>query len=80
VPVLQRVRLFWMHTGVAAERRKYLEDACEAAYNTKEYQDFNKRKYMHLARSFYKGDEAMALVSELVDAYTMLYKKTGLLK
>jgi tripartite-type tricarboxylate transporter receptor subunit TctC len=80
VPVLQRVRLFWTHKDVPADRRAYMEDACEMAFKDADYQKFNRDKYMHLGRSFYKGKDATEFVLELVGAYDKLYKKMGLKK
>ena len=80
VPVLQRVRLFWVHKDVPKERQEYLVKACDAAFKTDDYQKFNRSKYMHLARSYYGGQDAVDLVRGLVDAYVALYEKIGFSK
>jgi tripartite-type tricarboxylate transporter receptor subunit TctC len=69
IPVLMRVRGFWAHKKVPAARREYLRKACKAAFNTKDYQAFNKKKFMDLARSYYDGKDAIKLVNDMMDTY-----------
>ena len=79
-PVLQRIRLFWVHGDVPAERREYLSAACEIAFNSEGYQEFNTKKYMHLARSYYDAEDAAKLIADTVEIYRASYKKLGLIK
>jgi len=69
IPVLMRVRGFWADKRVPAARREYLREACKKAFNTKDYQAFNKKKYMDLARSYYDGKDAIQLVNDMMDTY-----------
>lgn len=69
IPVLMRVRGFWVHKKVSAARQDYLRKACKAAFETQDYQAFNKKKYMHLARSYYEGDDAVKLVTDMIETY-----------
>lgn len=69
IPVLMRVRGFWAHKKVPAAQRAYLRQACKLAFDTKDYQAFNTKKYMHLARSYYDGDEAIKLVTDMMETY-----------
>ena len=78
-PVLQRIRLFWVHGDVPAERREYLSAACEIAFNSEGYQEFNTKKYMHLARSYYNAEDAAKLIADTVEIYRASYKKLGLI-
>lgn len=80
VPILQRIRLFWVQGEVPAERREYLSKACEVAFNSDEYQAFNEKKYMHLARSYYNADDAKKLIEDTIGTYIKFYKKMGLVK
>jgi tripartite-type tricarboxylate transporter receptor subunit TctC len=69
VPILLRVRGFWVHKDVAKERQEYLRQACKVAFDTPDYQKFNKAKYMHLARSYYDGADAAKLVKDMLETY-----------
>lgn len=79
-PTLQRIRLFWVHKDVPAERQAYLQAACEVAFNTESFQKFNTDNYMHLARSFFNAEDARTLVGNTLDTYRAAYKKLGLIK
>ena len=69
IPILLRVRGFWIHKDVAKDRQDYLRQACKLAFDTADYQKFNKAKYMHLARSYYDGADAMKLVQDMMQTY-----------
>jgi tripartite-type tricarboxylate transporter receptor subunit TctC len=69
IPVLMRVRGFWAHIKVPAARREYLRQACKIAFDSKDYEAFNKKKYMHLARSYYDGADAIKLVTDMMETY-----------
>ncbi|MBU2532834.1 MAG: tripartite tricarboxylate transporter substrate binding protein [Alphaproteobacteria bacterium] len=74
IPVLLRVRGFWIHKDVADDRKAYLRQACKLAFETEDYQKFNKAKYMHLARSYYEGDDAVKLVKDMLGTYRKAIK------
>ena len=80
VPILQRIRLFWVRGEVPSDRREYLQAACEVAFNSKGYQEFNEKKYMHLARSYYNAADAKKLIDDTIATYLHFYKKMGLVK
>jgi tripartite-type tricarboxylate transporter receptor subunit TctC len=80
VPILQRIRLFWLRGSVPQERQEYLQKACKIAFDSKAYQEFNKRKYMHLARSYYDAKDARKLIDETIATYRRFYKKMGITK
>ena len=79
-PTLQRIRGFWVHGDVPAERREYLSAACEVAFNSEGYQEFNKKKYMHLARSYYNAADAAKLIADTIEIYKASYRKLGLIQ
>ena len=79
-PTLQRIRLFWVRSDVPAERREYLSAACEAAFGSEGYQEFNEKKYMHLARSYYDARDAADLIADTVGIYRAAYRKLGLVE
>ena len=79
-PTLQRIRLFWVRSDVPAERREYLSAACEAAFGSEGYQEFNEKKYMHLARSYYNARDAADLIADTVGIYRAAYRKLGLVE
>lgn len=80
VTSLKRARMFWVHKAAPEERREYLEKACKRAFNTKEFQEFNRRKFMHLTRSYYGSEEALQMMEEMTTTYRNFYKKVGLVK
>lgn len=80
VPVLHRIRVFWVLNKVPKERQEYLQKACEVAFKQDSFQEFNKRKYMHLARSYYGAEEARELIDKTIATYRRFYKKLGLVK
>ncbi|MEZ5908922.1 MAG: tripartite tricarboxylate transporter substrate binding protein [Hyphomicrobiaceae bacterium] len=69
IPILLRTRGFWVHKDVPKDRKEFLRKACKAAFDTKDYQAFNKSKYMHLARSYYDGADADKLVRDMLAIY-----------
>lgn len=78
VPNLQRVRMFWVHPQVPEARKAYLRKACEMAFNTESFQKFNRRKFMHLARSYYNSEESKVLVNDMIEGFKAAYKVMGL--
>lgn len=77
---LLRFRGFWVHADTPAERKAYLAEAIKRAYETQAFQDFNKSKYMHLARSYYGPADATKLVADTIDTYAAIYKQIGITK
>jgi tripartite-type tricarboxylate transporter receptor subunit TctC len=69
IPILLRVRGFWTHKDVPKARKDYLRKACAIAFKEAGYQKFNKAKYMHLARSYYDGADALKLVKDMMETY-----------
>ena len=69
IPILLRVRGFWTHKDVPKARKDYLRQACAVAFKEAGYQKFNKAKYMHLARSYYDGADALKLVKGMMGTY-----------
>ena len=75
---LLRFRGFWVHADTPADRQQYLAEAIKRAFETKAFQAFNKKKYMHLARSYYGPADATQLIKETMEIYATVYKKLGL--
>jgi tripartite-type tricarboxylate transporter receptor subunit TctC len=69
IPILLRVRGFWTHKDVPKARKDYLRQACAVAFKEAGYQKFNRAKYMHLARSYYDGADALKLVKDMLGTY-----------
>lgn len=74
---LNRYRGFWVHGQAPAERVAFLRTLFSKAFESESYQAFNRSKYMHLVRSFYTGDDAIALLRDEIDAYRAAYKAMG---
>jgi len=74
VQSLQRVRAFWIHKDVPAERRDYLAKACEIAFNSAEFQAFNTTQLMHLSRSYYSAADSLPLVKDMIATYQKFMK------
>lgn len=77
---LLRYRALWVRGDVPEERRAFMAKACEVAYNSESFQDFNDKRYMNLIQSFYNAEKATDLVSESIETYKDIYKEIGLLK
>lgn len=69
IPILVRARGFWLHKDVSDERKEYFRQACKMAFDNEGYQKFNRAKYMHLARSYYDGADAVKLVKDMLETY-----------
>jgi tripartite-type tricarboxylate transporter receptor subunit TctC len=68
-PPLLRWRGFFTHPDVPEERRNYLAQACEIAFQDERYQAFNEQNYMHLVDSF-RGPEAFAeMIRQDIEVY-----------
>jgi len=73
VAVLLKTRALWLAKGVSKERREYLDKACKLAFESKEFQAFNKKKYMHVGRSYYNSADAKKLVKGMIETYKANY-------
>lgn len=69
---LLRFRGFFIHPDVDSARKEYLQAACRAAFDTENYQSFNKAKYMDLIDSFRAGEQARKLIATSVETYKKL--------
>jgi len=72
---LFRFRGFFMRKEVPEERQKYLEWALKKAWNSKEFQKFNRKKYMHLINSYRGIEDGKVLVEETVETYKKMSVK-----
>jgi tripartite-type tricarboxylate transporter receptor subunit TctC len=79
-PPLLRFRGFYSRPGVPADRLAYLEQACKLAFESDEFQAFNKKKFMHLVNSYRDTAGSRTLISDTVATYKAVYKDLGLLK
>ena len=77
---LLRFRGFFVKKGVPQERIDFLSAACKAGFNTKSFQEFNKKKFMHLIDSFRDTKGSIKLVNQAVKTYQDVYKKLGITK
>lgn len=75
---LLRFRGFWTHPDVPEERKRYLERACREAWNTEQFQEFNRNKFMHLINSYRDTEGARKLLRNAVDTYIDVYEDIGL--
>jgi tripartite-type tricarboxylate transporter receptor subunit TctC len=66
---LLRFRGFFVRSGVPADIRRYLESCFRQAYLSPSFQEFNRKKYMHLIDSYRNSDGAKRLVSDAVRTY-----------
>ena len=76
VEPLVRVRGLFVRSGVPEERRNYLEAVCKAAYETEEFQAFNKKKAVP-PDSYYSAQETRETFKGMADTYAFWYKKLG---
>ena len=75
---LTRFRGFYVKNGVPKDRLDFLAAACEAAFNTDGYQEFNTSKYMHLIDSFRDTQGSIELINNAVANYQEMYKILGI--
>lgn len=69
-----------MKKGVPEDRVKLLERALAEAWNTAEFQEFNKKQFMHLINSYRDIAGAKRLIAEEVKTYREVYKELGLVE
>ncbi|MEM8550756.1 MAG: tripartite tricarboxylate transporter substrate binding protein [Pseudomonadota bacterium] len=75
---LLRFRGFFLHPDVPEERRALLAEACEAAFQSEDYQTFNKSKYMDLVDSYRGPDAFKTMLSNEIELYRVAFEKAGL--
>ncbi|MCZ6814941.1 MAG: tripartite tricarboxylate transporter substrate-binding protein [Alphaproteobacteria bacterium] len=80
VPPLLKTRVLWLRKGVSEDRREYLDKACKVAFDSEKFQAFNKKKYMHVGRSYYNSSDAKKLIKGMIDTYREKYKEMGIIK
>ncbi|MFQ6018991.1 MAG: tripartite tricarboxylate transporter substrate binding protein [Kiloniellaceae bacterium] len=80
VEPLLRFRGFWTLPGVPAERREYLEAAFREAFNSAEFQAFNRKKYMHLIDSYRDTEGSRKLIEGAIETYKAVYREIGIIK
>ena len=69
-----------MKKGVPQDRVDFLTAACKAGFETADYQEFNKKKYMHLIDSYRDTEGSIALIDDAVATYKDMYEKLGISK
>ncbi|MCY4099338.1 MAG: tripartite tricarboxylate transporter substrate binding protein [Rhodobacteraceae bacterium] len=75
---LTRFRGFYVKNGVPDEIVAFLSEACAVGFNTDDYQEFNRSKYMHLIDSFRDTEGSIALINDAVKTYQDMYKILGI--
>ena len=80
IPELLRFRGFYVRKGVPKDRVKYLEAAFKKAYESAEYQKFNKSVYMDVINSYRGREGSIKLLKQTLAIYQKTYKDLGLLK
>jgi len=75
---LTRFRGFYVKRGVPQPVVDFLEAACAAAFQTADYQAFNKSKFMDLIDSYRDSEGSKALIDDAVATYRAMYKKLGI--
>lgn len=78
IDVLWRWRGFFGPKKMPEARVRYLEWAIHKAWESTEFQAFNKSKYMDMVDSYRDGEGSKKLISDSVKAYQKLYKELGL--
>lgn len=74
---LLRTRGLFVKRDVPEERKRYLEAACRAAYDSEGFQEFNKAAAV-AAESFYGSDEAAELFAQMAEVYLDWYERLGI--
>lgn len=75
---LNRFRGFWIHPDVPEDRKRYLERVVGEAWETDDFQEFNKSKFMHLVNSYRDSDGARELIEQAIETYIEVYEAIGL--
>jgi len=77
---LLRFRGFYALPDVPEDRRKYLEAAMRAAFDSEGFQDFNQKKSMHLIDSYRDTAGSKKLIGNAIETYKAVYREMGLIK
>lgn len=77
---LLRFRGFYVQKGVPTDRIQYLEWAFQEGYRTTDFQNFNKKQYMHLIDSYRGTEGAKTLIDKAVKTYQKVYREIGMTK
>lgn len=77
---LLRWRGFFVRKGTPADRVKVLEKAFAGAWQSGSFQEFNRKAYMHLIKSYRDAEGARKLISSSIETYRQIYKEIGLIK
>lgn len=77
---LLRWRGFFVRRGTPEDRVKLLEKAFAEAWQSPEFQEFNKKQFMHLINSYRDSAGARKLISDDIKTYREIYKELGLIK
>lgn len=75
---LTRFRGFYVKQGVPDNVVAFLADTCAKGFNTADYQDFNRSKFMHLIDSFRDTAGSIALINDAIATYQEMYKILGI--
>ena len=75
---LTRFRGFYVKKGVPENIVTFLASACEAGFQTADYQAFNEKKFMHLIDSYRDSAGTVALINDAVATYQDMYQKLGI--
>lgn len=73
-----KTRGFFVPAGTPEPIISYLEQACELAYRTERFQQFNVDTFHHLTRSFYNSADSRTLMATMADTYSTLFKTLGI--
>lgn len=71
---LLRFRGFYVKNGTDPNIVAYLEDIFRAGFNGPTFQDFNRKKYMHLIESYRDRNQSIGLIEDTVDQYQATYR------
>lgn len=75
---LMRFRGMYVHKDTPPERVEWLQWAFQKAFCEPSFQEFNKRKFMHLVNSFRDTEGSRELINSTVETYREVYKEMGL--
>ena len=78
VSAICRVFWCWVLPSVPEPRRKYLEAAVRAAWESAEFQEFNRQRSMTMIPSYLDHEGAKALIAKEIDVYREAYRAIGL--
>ena len=72
---LLRFRGFYVKNGTDPEIVSYLENVFRAGFESRTFQDFNRKKYMHLIDSYRDRQESIGLIDRTVAQYQATYQE-----